>query len=187
MSDLPSRQVHGIILMLDTNCINARGSDLALNQIEKWRQDEVVVVIMDKVSHREALKGGSDARSRKAMSHVFSLDVGRAAEDEQRSKTIEAIVFPPGCKSQNERNDVELVSQARRFNAHLITRDGGSSRQPGGLLGNRDQLQKAVGVRIVTPEEAVDLVQGKIKTRDELTRYRASRVGAPLPEWVGRD
>ena len=173
--------------MLDANCINARGTDSAMNQIDKWRADRVVVVLMDETTHAEAARGWSARRSRKAMGHVFSMDVGRSADDEAAWWAIERILFSSGCKNDNERNDVQLVFQAMKHNANLVTRDGASRRQPGGILGNRDELARAVGVRILTPEDAVKKVREKLQIRDERTRYLAGRHGLPLPAWLGKD
>ena len=77
------------------------------------------------------------------------------------------------------------------FNAHkyeriLITDDGGSKRQPGGIIGNREKLS-SLGIKILRDHEAVELVRQKIIERDNRARRIASLTGKPLPEWIGSD
>lgn len=99
---------------------------------------------------------------------------------------IERILFPSGALTTNQRNDVDIVFNAAKYRRILITADGGSKRQPGGILGNRKALA-ALGVQILTAEEAVPLVQQRIEERDEIARLQAQTEGVPLPNWVGRD
>jgi hypothetical protein len=88
--------------------------------------------------------------------------------------------------AQSERNDVEVVFNAKKYGAALITADGGSRRQPGGILGNRTALSR-LGVSVVTDAEAVELVRRKIAERDARLRAQAARNGTVLPPWVGAD
>jgi hypothetical protein len=67
-----------------------------------------------------------------------------------------------------------------------VTNDGGSRRQFGGILGNRDKLQE-LGVQVLTDDEAVELVEELIRERDDRERTNSSITGQPLPEWVGKD
>ena len=46
-------------------------------------------------------------------------------------------MFPNGAKDDNELNDVRIVCEAKKYEAILVTGDGGSKAQPGGILGNR--------------------------------------------------
>ena len=67
------------------------------------------------------------------------------------------------------------------------TNDGGSRRQPGGILGNREKLLSQLGIQVLTDEEAVRLIRELIEERDSRERERSSITGQPLPQWVGRD
>ncbi|HXU36694.1 MAG TPA: hypothetical protein VN937_10050 [Blastocatellia bacterium] len=69
----------------------------------------------------------------------------------------------------------------------LITNDGGSRRQPGGMLGNRKRLDEALGIKIITDEEAVDQVRNLIRVRDDRAKWCHDNDGLPLPDWVGAD
>jgi hypothetical protein len=59
-----------VMLVLDANAINARQADPDPYQIERWRADEVVIVIMSTHSSAEARAGGNSARSAKASSKL---------------------------------------------------------------------------------------------------------------------
>jgi hypothetical protein len=65
----------------------------------------------------------------------------------------------------NEANDVEIAFNANKYGAILVTADGGSRRQPGGILGNRVALAR-LGVQVMSDGEAVALVREKIQERD---------------------
>ena len=88
--------------------------------------------------------------------------------------------------SGKEFGDVEIVFNAIKYGRILITHDGGSRRQPGRILGHREQLEK-LGAHVVTDEEAVALVEQRIRERDRRLVGNSEHTGQPLPEWVGRD
>ena len=57
-------------LMIDTNAINARQRNCSLNQIEKWRADGVVSLLMPSTAFTEADTGGDEHRSDKALRQI---------------------------------------------------------------------------------------------------------------------
>jgi hypothetical protein len=67
----------------------------------------------------------------------------------------------------------------------LVTRDGGSRTQPGGILGNRDKLKDIV--KILSDFEAVAFIREKISERDEFNQRVSLEFGVDLPEWTGKD
>lgn len=79
-----------------------------------------------------------------------------------------------------------MVFNARKYDAVLVTADGASKSQPGGILGNRDALKK-LGITVMTDVEAVALVDGAIQRRDDAARFAQKLTGEAPPEWVGRD
>jgi hypothetical protein len=173
-------------LMLDANAINAREADADLNQIERWRADGVVDVIMSTHSSAEARAGGNAARVAKAVNYVYSY-IGDGTEEEQSKKeAIAAVLVPNGPRTDSERNDIEIVFHAFKYQALLVTNDGGSKRQPGGILGNRERLAH-LGVEVMRPAEAVRHVRERITARDERARQIAEFNGTPVPNWVGAD
>ncbi len=103
---------------------------------------------------------------------------------ELRSK-IEKILFPLRCKNDNERNDVRVFFGAAYYYCILITNDGDSKTQPGGILGRSKEL-KEIGVVVMRASEAVQKVRDNIARRDAQV-FQASKVGAPIPQWYCKD
>jgi len=183
----PRRMLYRKHVLLDANCINARGKNPDLNQIDVWKENRVILVAMSNASYHEALAGGAPNRGRKVMGHIFTLPIEETDRDRSFRERIEAILFPGGCKDQNQQNDVESVLYAQKNHRVLVTMDGGSKSQPGGILGNREQLSREVEVVVMRPHEAVATIREEIQRRDELARAYADRTGKPLPDWVGQD
>jgi hypothetical protein len=172
--------------MIDANRINARQADPHMNQIEAWRERDVVEVIMSEVAYKEARAGGNAVRARKVGLQIFSLTKATTPREQEDLRQIERLLFPGGATTPNERNDVEIVFNAKKYGRILVTSDGGSKRQPGGVLGNRGALAE-IGVRVMTAAEAVALAKKKIRERDARARRISSEDGTPLPDWVGQD
>ena len=53
-------------------------------------------------------------------------------------------------------------------------------------MGRAEELGEA-GVTVMQDCEAVQLVEGKIRLRDEKARVVAAQTGEAVPEWVGED
>jgi hypothetical protein len=175
-----------VSLHVDANRVNARTTLPNMNRLEKWRDDEVILMQMSRTAQEEAAAGGSAARSQKARSYIFTLTGNLIDEERRQVDAIERVLFPIGAVTPNERNDVDVVFNATKYGAILVTADGASKRQPGGILGNRAGLA-ALGVQVMTDDEAVAHVRRKIHERDELAVWRARRDGKPVPAWVGAD
>jgi hypothetical protein len=184
-SHIVSRSVY-LGFLIDANRINARQADAHMNRLEKWREDGVVEVLMSESSYDEARAGGDPRRAHKVAMQIFTMTMATTPGEEDELAAIERILFPSGALTQNERNDVDVVFNALKYRRILVTADGGSKRQPGGILGNRAALRE-LGVQIMTSEGAVALVEGKLRERDKIARLFAQRDRLPLPDWVGRD
>ena len=183
--EMQRRMLYTPVFHIDTNLINARGKLDNMNQIEKWADDGVLLINMSGVSFKEAKADGNPLRTRKALSHIFTVtDVAIDLNDPLYLK-IEAALFPEGAKTKNERNDVKIVYEASHYVAILVTRDGGSRSQPGGILGNRDKLKGIL--RIFSDTEAITIIREKIAERDDFNRRVAREFGGQLPEWTGTD
>lgn len=109
-------------LMLDTNAINARQSDPDLNQIERWRANEVVLVVMSSHSSGEARAGGNAVRAAKAVSYVYSYIGDRNDEERVRKQAMAAVLSPKGVRTDAERNDVDICFHAHKYKAILVTK-----------------------------------------------------------------
>lgn len=157
-----------------------------MNKLEKWHKDDVITLAMSEVAQSEAAAGGDQNRKSKAYGYIFTETLASTPNEKKRLQEIEGILFPAGAQSENERNDVAVVFNAIKYEAILITNDGDSRRQPGGMLGNRQAL-KRLGAEILNDEEAVQLVRDLIKKRDERIRQYCERTGKLLPDWAGKD
>lgn len=178
------RQLYIPVFQIDTNLINARQKLTAVNLLEKWSRDEVILLNMSSTAHGEASAGGDVARTRKANKHIFTV-TSPAQDDDPTFRNVENAIFPNGALNENQRNDVRIICEAAKYQAILITNDGDSQTQPGGILGNREKLGNLV--RILSPDEAVDYVRQKIQERDNFNVKYVKEFGGTLPWWTGRD
>jgi hypothetical protein len=183
---LQRRMLYIPVLHIDTNLINARQRLEAVNQLESWYDERIILMNMSGTARTEALAGGNAQRTRKANQQIFTV-TDPEHPDGTRFKAIENLLFPGGAKDENQRNDVRIVADAIHYAAVLITNDGASASQPGGILGHRDELTRRFGVRILTPDEAVAFVRAKIRERDDFNRQIVQEFGGQLPEWTRKD
>lgn len=188
--NMQRRMLYTPVFHLDANLINARQKLGAVNQLEKWRDDDVIGLVMAGAAHAEAQAGAggsAKARTRKAASHIFTInDAGEAKGDDSYTK-VKKILWGDGTVNDNQANDVEVVCEAIKWHAIFVTNDGGSKSQPSGILGNREELLRQFCVRIYRPEEAVEYIRSKITERDEFNAQVAALSGKPAPEWTGHD
>lgn len=147
---------------IDTNSINAKQSIPAMNLLETWRDRELLNIHMLETSHQEAKQGGSRLRTSKANSLIFARRFPPSEKEHEEMRAIEMAIFPSGARSTPERNDVDIVFQAKRYSYPLITLDGSSKRQPRGILGSREALGE-LGITVLTPDEAVDMARRKAR------------------------
>ena len=172
------------VFHIDTNLINARQKLAAVNQLEKWYEDEVILINMSSTAHAEARADGNAMRTRKANQNIFTITEPADASDPMYKK-VETALFPAGALDENQRNDVRIVCEAAKYAAILVTGDGGSKTQPGGILGNRHKLNGLV--QILSLDEAVEFVRRKIRERDEFSVRFVKEFGGELPQWTGCD
>ena len=182
--DMKRRMLYIPVLHIDTNLINARQKLDAVNQLERWAENGVILINMSLTAHDEARAGNNQQRTRKANQQIYTV-TEPIASDDPLFKQVEAVLFPDGAEGENQKNDVRIVCEAAKYAAILVTGDGGSKAQPGGILGNRDELTGPV--RILSPDEAVAFVTGKICDRDDFNRRLAREFGGELPPWTGKD
>jgi hypothetical protein len=171
---------------VDANRINARKNLKYMNVLEYWHENDVIYMEMSEIAQKEAAHGGNPHRFEKAYTYAATETLASPSAKAQMINQISAVLFPQGIKSPKERNDVEIVFNAHKYERILITDDGGSKQQPGGILGNRERLS-SLGIQVMRDYEAVEFVKHKIIERDESARRIASRTGESLPHWIGKD
>lgn len=174
------------IFHLDANLINARQKLDTVNRMEHWRDEGVILLVMAGIAHEEAQAGAGgnvEARKRKAAGHIYTINDQGAAKADDTYARVEAILWGQAT-DDNQANDVEVVCEAIKWHAILVTRDGDSKEQPAGILGNRDRLREQFDILIFRPEEAVEFIRGKIEERDKFNTQVAALTGAALPEYA---
>jgi len=159
---------------IDANRINARQNLEAMNKLEKWAEDGVIDIEISQVAMNEASAGGSPQRAHEAMGHIFSYTASTTSQETDRRSDIESLVFPDGCKDQNQKNDVEIVFNAEKYGLTLITADGASKNQPGGILGAQLQLQR-IGIKVLRDIEAIAEIELAILDRDQMARRQTNQ------------
>jgi hypothetical protein len=182
---MPERRIFREFVV-DANCVNSRARIPAMNRLESWARNGVIRLLTTEIAQKEMLAGGDAVRSEKALAYIFTMSAITSESERKMLAQIERILFPSGVQSQNQQNDAEIVFNAGKYLRPLITNDGGSKSQPGGILGNRTSLS-AIGVSVLSPDEAAAQVEREIAFRDSSARRMAATLGVPVPPWVGED
>lgn len=187
--EMQRRRLYTPEFHLDANLINARQKNDAVNQLERWRDDGVIGLAMAGIAHAEAQAGaGVNAmvRKTKAASHIFTIHEDGTPKEDGTYARVEEILWSKAA-DDNQANDVEVVCEAIKWHAILITNDGDSKEQPKGILGNRDRLREQFAVVIYRPEEAVEFIRSKIAERDCLNAQISTLTDTVVPGWTGQD
>ncbi len=171
----------------DTNCINARNSLADINLLEQWTFNGVITIEMSEVAFNEARKGRNKNRIDKARRHIYTHTHASTVEEQDTLRKIQEIVFPDDIHDKSQANDVEIIFNAHKYGCILITEDGRSKRQPRGILGAAVQLEKLLGINVMSSNEAVEVVRERIRIRDDQCRRIAQEFNEKLPSWVGQD
>ena len=178
----------GSDFVIDANRINARGTLPQMCQLERWHRDGVTCIVISNEASAEA-SHGSSRRYLKTGEYIHTVTHGRAQDEVWLLKAIESVLYPAGARISNHQNDARIVFNAAKYLDILITADGASKTQPGGILGHREKLQALhPTIRIMSDDEAVDFVREKIRERDEqIKRIAGSFLNVQLPSWIGQD
>jgi hypothetical protein len=147
------------VLQLDTNLINASQKLTAINQLERWHEEGLITITMSATAHSECYADGDVVRKRKANQRIFTATPALDPTD-PLFQAVEQVLFPRGACNENQKNDIRIVCEAAKYCAILVTSDGGSKSQPGGMLGNRHKLKHLV--QILSPDEAVNFINHKM-------------------------
>jgi hypothetical protein len=72
----------------------------------------------------EALAGSHAQRTRKSLAQIDTINNIYPDMSDPIFKKIESALFPGGAKTQNQRNNIAIVSEAAKWGAILVTGDG---------------------------------------------------------------
>jgi hypothetical protein len=183
---MPERRLVSVGFLVDTNCVNAKQKIAEMNLLETWAANEIIELIAAETAQHEMAAGRDSDRTRKAYQFIVTMSAITTPQERQQVQRIEQILCPNGVTTQNERNDIDIVFNSGKYGRPLITNDGGSKTQPGGILGNRAKLAQ-LGIRVLRPEEAVVRVQTALCERDNHAQQWAAFYKKDLPDWVGKD
>ena len=183
--NMPERYVN-LDFHIDTNRINSKAQLNHMNMLEHWHEVDVISIEMSHIAQEEATQGRNSPRTEKAYTYIATETLASTRSEQELLIQIQDILSPHGVKSQSERNDVEIVFNAHKYGAILVTADGASKRQPNGILGNAETLRR-LRIQVLRDDEAVELVKQKIQNRDQRARRVSQITGQELPTWVGRD
>ncbi|OGW01436.1 MAG: hypothetical protein A2889_07870 [Nitrospinae bacterium RIFCSPLOWO2_01_FULL_39_10] len=183
--EMPNRYVY-LMFQIDTNRLNSRQNLPFMNKLEQWHKNGVIDIEISEVAQHEARYGNNSLRNQKAMRYIFSETKSTTDDEIKMLEEIKSILFPNGPKNQNENNDIEIVFNAWKYSRILVTNDGASNKQPNGILGNLDKL-RTLGIRVVRDNEAVSMVEQKIRERDNMVRMISEKYHKPLPNWIGKE
>ena len=184
--NMPERFVY-LQFQIDTNRINAHQKLLSMNRLEQWAKNEVIEILIPESVKKEISHERHPQRTKKIVGKIISATLPNTSEEQKKLQLISQILFPNEIPTQNQQNDIETVFNTEKYGAILITNDGNSKRQPGGILGKRRELLNKIGLEVLTDEEAVVRVQEEIRRRDDFARCVTQKTGQPLPLWVGLD
>ena len=171
---------------VDTNCVNARQRIPSMNKLEEWGAQEIIELLTSAVAQNEMTAGVSSIRKKKAYQFIFTESLLTTDEERELFSKIQTIIFPSGNLNENQLNDVHIVFNSVKHGVKLITNDGGSKSQPGGIIGNRQRLNN-IGAVVLNPGEAVLEVRKAIVKRDDFAKQWAEHYAESIPDWVGSD
>ncbi len=171
---------------IDTNRINSRGHLPYMNQLEQWHEKGVIHINLSEVAQEEIIQSRDQQRTEKALDYIYSETLASTQEEQELLRKIENILFPIGARNRNQKNDVEIIFNANKYGSILVTADGASKSQPGGILGHKAEL-KTLGIDVMSDQEAVDYIRNLIQKRDQIAIEMNKSFGLPLPDWIGKD
>lgn len=171
---------------LDACCVNARGKLDAINRLEAWHANGVIDLRFPEDAQREAEDGKNPGRVTKARSYWIPLTMANTEEERAFLKEISRTIFGDRPLSPGEMSDARIVFTANKDSSILVTRDGASKTQPGGILGAAADLAK-LGVTVMSDVQAVRFVEKEIAQRDRTECLMAKRFGRAVSDWVGSD
>lgn len=162
----------GYLVVIDTNCINARQNDIVLNELEQLADGDNIALettdaLLNELDRKESYPQGKD----KARKYIFSMgpfvlgqsksgmSVLGSEEDDDRFGSLLNIFFGHKLRqnySDREVGDARQIATAIKYGANFfVTRDGV-------LLKNSDEIKNKFEITIANPEECVIAVKNRL-------------------------
>ncbi len=170
------RLLYTPVFHLDADLIKAGQRLPEVRQLEKWREDGVILLNMSGVAYDDAQAGGDRLRARKAAPHRADQRLLMAAEE---------VIFVKATEG-GQRCDARIACDSIERHAIPIASDAGSKSAPCAVSDRRADLRQP-GANIMSAPEAVAYVRKQIAKRDAANAEVAEATGQSLPDWTGRD
>lgn len=179
------RQRVGQPFIADSNRVNSRGTLPAMTTLRKWADaGDIKLVYTEKIwAELKSSQNDKIQAAARELGALFGYSLDEKEEAEARSK-IARIVFPNGLRFDSDRVDVDTIRIAQLWHAIVITNDGDSKTQPGGILGAKSRLHREIGVEVMRDFEAEKLVARLIRERDRMEIGFAAKEGREPAAWV---
>ena len=162
----------GYLIVIDTNCINARQKDIALNELEQLADGgNITVETTDALLNELDRKGSYPQGKDKARKYIFSMgafvfgqsklemSIVGSKEDDDRLGNLLNIFFGHKRRqnySNREMGDVRQIATAIKYGANFfVTRDRV-------LLNNSNEIKNKFEITIADPEECVNAVRNRL-------------------------
>lgn len=162
-----------ISIFIDTNCINARGNDVAINELEKlYREDKILIEKADTLDTELTHGFGYPKGQEKSLDYVesygpavighsrigFSM-IGDEGDDE-RLGSILKILWGTRNRSDystNEIRDAMHIATAVRYGGtYFITKEKN-------ILKKNYEIKKEFGINVCDPEHCLEEVKKRLK------------------------
>ena len=179
------RQRVGQPFIADSNRVNSRGGLPAMTALRKLADaGDIKLLYTEEIqAELERCRNPKIRTASRELSALFAKSLDDDEEEDQRGR-ITRILFPNGLRSDNDRVDVDTIRVAQLWTANVITNDGASKTQPGGILGAASRLHREIGVQVMRDFEAEKLVARLIRERDRLEILFAAKEGRDVAAWV---
>lgn len=159
---------------IDTNCINAKQKDEALNRLEKLYSDEEILIETTDTLETEFNEGGGYSKGKQKASNNYIFSYGPAVvehsrigtsivgtdEDDKRLEKVLTIIFGRKRRqdySRNEIRDCMHISTAVRYGGtYFVTYDKA-------LLIKSEAIKGEFGIKIKTPADALKEILERIE------------------------
>lgn len=144
------------LFLLDANACNARQQIEELNELERLADVGKIELMYTESTWNEARFGSEERRTKVDRRYFLGLDEfgENASLVNSWRKDIGQVVFPRGVVNERQRRDIEALLVVKISGGYFVSNDGGSNKQPGGVLGNRDALASC-GIKVFSFAEAL--------------------------------
>lgn len=166
-----------ISVYIDTNCINARQNNSAINQLEKLYEDELILIEKtDTLETELGRKNGYPEGQKKSMNYIESYGpavlglsrvgssiVGSEAADNSLGRMLEILWGKKmrSSYSSSEMGDAMHISTSARYGGtYFVTNERA-------LLMKSDEIKAEFGIIVCNPEGCLEMVKARIKLLKE--------------------